>query len=181
MAVNFITGAPGAGKTTLTDEMVMRGYTAYDTDDPGRTGMAGWHDLRTKEYVAGFNEIPLTDELFQTHVWRLTDSAIEDFRIRGRNELIYLSGRLKSPESVISICKHIVFLTVSGNVIDARLTARSLMPGVVEWGSERSQIDRSIVINEEITEEYRALGAIMINAERPIAEIANDIIAATRE
>ena len=101
MSLSFITGAPGPGKTAVTNEIAARGYAIYDTDGPNRTGMAGWHNLATGKYIAGFDELEVTENLLATHVWRLTDEGLKGFRLRAENELLYLSGRLRDAKSVI--------------------------------------------------------------------------------
>ena len=181
MSLNFITGAPGSGKTAVTNEIAARGFNIYDTDDPNHTGMAGWHNIATGEYVAGFNELKVTDDLLATHIWRLSSLAFDAFRLRSKTELIYLCGRLREPQSVLTASQHIVFLTVSGQTINERLTKRAKIPGEVEWGREPGQIERSIAVNQQIEKEYRSLGAIMIDTERPLVEVANDILAATTQ
>ena len=77
MPLTFITGAPGSGKTAVSNEIASRGYSIYDTDDPNHTGIAGWHDLATGAYVAGFNELEVTEDLLSTHMWKLTDAALK--------------------------------------------------------------------------------------------------------
>lgn len=179
MPLNFITGAPGSGKTSVTNEITARGLTIYDVDDPNQTGLAGWHNLATGEYVAGFNELELTEDLLATHVWRLTQQAVEDLRLRSERETIYLCGRLRDPKPVIDISESLLFLMVSGETIRRRLEARAQIPGEVEWGKKAWQIEHSVLVNPQIEEEYRKLGAIMIDAERPIVEVVDTIIDAT--
>lgn len=179
MAITFITGAPGAGKTTIANELLNRGFNVYDTDDPERTGIAGWHDLATGSYIAGFNELEVTEELLQTTTWRLTDRALTDFRNRAINERIYLSGRLRDATPIIAVSKFLVFLVTQPEAIEQRLTLRSQLPNQVEWGRETWQIKRSIDVNREIEDEYRMLGAIMISTNREPKLIVDDIISQT--
>lgn len=73
-----------------------------------------------------------------------------------------------------------MFLTVSGATIEERLVARAKITGEVEWGRKPWQIDRSIAVNQQLEEEYRKIGAIMIDANRPLLEVVDDIIATTR-
>lgn len=181
MALHFITGAPGAGKTAVSNEVAARGYTIYDTDDPDHTGIAGWHNLQTGEYVAGFNELEVTEDLLNTHIWRLTSAALEDFRSRSETELIYLCGRLRDAKPVISASKQVVFLAVSAATIRTRLAKRSATPGEVEWGREPWQVEKSIAVNEALEAEYRALGAVMIDADRPLEQVVDDVLVATAQ
>lgn len=179
MPLNFITGAPGSGKTEVTKEIALRGYSIYDTDDPGHTGIAGWHNLKTGEYVAGFNELGVTEHLLETHVWKLTSDAVRDFQARSASELIFLCGRLRDAKSIIEVSAHVVFLKVSASTIKERLDKRAKIPGEVEWGKESWQIERSIEVNQQLEEEYRNLGAIMINTEQPIISVVDEIIERT--
>ena len=179
MPLNFITGAPGSGKTAVTNEIAARGFAIYDTDDPNHTGMAGWHNLATGDYVAGFNELEVTEDLLATHIWRLTSDALDEFQLRSNAELIYLCGRLRDAQAVLSVSQHIVFLTVSGKTIEDRLGKRAKIPGEVEWGREPWQVERSILVNQQIEDEYRKIGAIMIDANQPIVNVVDCIIDTT--
>lgn len=176
MSLTFVTGAPGSGKTAVTNEIAARGFAIYDTDDPNHTGMAGWHNLATGEYVAGFNEIAVTEDLLATHIWRLTDVSIEDFGLRATKERLFLCGRLRDASPVIAISSSVDFLMVSAATIRQRLEERAQIPGEVEWGREEWQIERSVAVNQEIEDEYRRLGAVMIDAERPVPVVADQII-----
>jgi adenylate kinase family enzyme len=179
MSLSFITGAAGSGKTSVARELVDRGYEVHDTDDPNHTGIAGWHERESGMYVAGFNELEVTEELLETHVWRLTDAAVAGFQERARTHQVYLAGRLREAEAVITASDYLVYLTVSSETIADRLVKRAQIPGEVEWGKEAWQIEKSITVNQELEMEYRALGAIMINAERPLETVADEIIGVT--
>lgn len=181
MSLNFITGAPGSGKTAVTNEIAARGFNIYDTDDPNHTGIAGWHNLETGEYVAGFNELELSEELLTTHIWKLTDEALDEFQMRSKTALIYLCGRLRDAQSVVSISRHTLFLTVADQTIEKRLAKRAQIPDEVAWGREPWQVERSIAVNRQIEEEYRKIGAIMIDANQPLADVVDRIIDATAE
>jgi hypothetical protein len=180
MSLSFITGAPGAGKTAVTNEIAGRGYTIYDTDDPNHTGIAGWHNLQTGEYVAGFNELAVTEELLATHIWRPTPSALKDFSSRAQSESIYLCGRLRDAKPVIEASRHLLFLTVSAATIEQRLAQRASIPGEVDWGREPWQVERSVFVNRELEAEYRALRAVMINADQPLVAVVDEIVSATQ-
>jgi shikimate kinase len=176
MSLNYITGAPGSGKTAVTNELLARNYSAFDTDDQERTGMSGWHNLETGRYVAAYNELEVTEELLQTHVWRLTTGSLAGFQDRAKFEDIYLCGRLRDSRAVIEASKHVMFLTISGETIATRLAERARRQNEVDWGREQWQVDRSIVVNEELEVEYKKMGAIMIDAGQPIARVVDDIV-----
>lgn len=134
MALIYVAGAPGAGKSELARELSARGHEAHDTDDPERTGMSGWHDKASGKYVAGFNEVPLTPDFMEGHRWQLTEAALRDFKERSRDKWIFLCGSLREPESVLAISTHVAFLMVNEETIRQRLAERALKPGVVDWG-----------------------------------------------
>lgn len=179
MALNFVTAAPGGGKTAVSNELTARGFSVYDTDDPNRTGIAGWHNIASGEYAYGFNEMELTTKNLDSHVWRLTTKCLSEFVTRSQTELIYLCGRLREPDEVIAVSNNLLFLCNTEENIRSRLAKRALIPGEVTWGQEQWQIERSVVVNKEIEEEYRALGAIMIDGNQPIVKVADDILEAT--
>lgn len=181
MSLSFITGAPGSGKTAVSHELAARGYRVYDTDDPNHMGIAGWHNLASGKYVAGFNELEVTEELLSTHIWKLTDVAIERFKNESKSEQMYLCGRLRDSQPVIAASRHIVFLAVGGATIARRLENRAKIPGEVDWGREPWQIERSIVVNQELEAEYRSMGAAIINADRPLAEVVEDVLTTTSD
>lgn len=176
MSLTFITGAPTAGKTAVAEQLSARGLEVHETDDPGHTGIAGWHRRDSGAYVAGYNELDISDpETLTTHVWRLTEGTVDRFRAQAHDRKIYLCGVLREPEELVAVADHVIFLATDEETIRYRFT----LPRDVEWGSQPWQIETTIERNTELEEQFRGFGATIINATRPLDAVVDDILAIT--
>lgn len=175
MSLVHVTGSATSGKTAVAEALAERGYAAYDTDDPGHTGLSGWHNLETGEYVAGFNELEVTPELLETHIWRLADGAIPRLQKEAKEQPVYLCGLLRDPNPVVEASRYVVWLATDEETIRERFK----LPREVTWGQEEWQIRRTIALNDEREEQFRRLGAIMLDARQPLTQVVNDLVEAT--
>lgn len=175
MSLVFVTGAPTSGKTALAEVLVERGYLAHDTDDPGHTGISGWHSLETGEFVAGFNELEVTEELMSTHEWRLADGVLDTLQAQAQTETVYLCGSLRDEEPLINASQYVIWLVTDEKTIRERFQ----LPREVTWGKEEWQVARTIVRNREKEEQFRLLGAIMIDSRQPLDKVADQVIQET--
>lgn len=177
MALVYVSGVPTSGKTAIVNELGVRGYEAHDTDDPNHSGIAGWHNLETGEYVAGFNELVLTPDVLETHIWRLTDGTLMRFRSEAYERLIHLCGALREPEDIIAASDHIIWLATNEETIRERFK----LSREVEWGQEEWQVQRTIERNQLLEREYRQIGAVIVDATQPLNQVVDSIIAVTAE
>ncbi len=182
MALHLITGSSGVGKTATQKELVSRGYTAYDTDDPEKTGLSALHERATGKQVAQYNEFNWGNDgiSFETHVWGLTNEGLARVIGESASQDVFLVGRLREPSPELDDAIGLTFFLKLPNVlIEERLRRRAEQAkndqNVVLWGMEQSQIDFTLEQNSVLTNQFKLLGAIMIDARTEPYRIADEI------
>jgi len=74
MSLIYITGPFGAGKSTVRNELIKRGYEACDTDEDG---MSAWYDNQTLEPVAFLKAKDRPADWFEKHFFVCLQSALK--------------------------------------------------------------------------------------------------------
>ncbi len=182
MSLYFITGSAGAGKTTIQKELSSRGYAAYDTDDPEKTGLSALHERSSGKAIAQYNEFNWGQDgiSFDTHIWGLTVEGLSRVVDESEKRHVFLVGRLREPMSDLDDALSLrFFLTLPEAVIAERLRRRAELAengqDVVLWGMDQSQIDFTVEQNPKLTNQYRLLGAVMIDARPEPSIVADEI------
>lgn len=182
MSLYLITGSAGAGKSTIQQELVRKGFLAFDTDDPEKTGLSALHEKATSKEVARYNEFNWGHEgiSFETHVWGLTNLGFARVVDESTARDVFLVGRLREPmQELEDALSKTFFLELPNAIVAERLRSRAAQarnnPDVVMWGMEESQIDFTVAQNQTLADQYRSLGAVMIDASPEPSVIADAI------
>jgi hypothetical protein len=184
MPLHYVTGSAGAGTTAAARELSSRRLLTYDTDDQDRTGMFGWFSRSTGFEVVGYNQLAITKNILDDQIWRPSVFAVLKLTMESQIDLVYVCGNLEEPESIVNIARDsegkLVFLSVSDDTVRSRLEARASDPDAPLWGKQDWQRDVSVAANRATEERYLAMGAIILNGEQPIEDVADDIVRVTR-
>ncbi|MBM3210009.1 hypothetical protein FJZ39_01540 [Candidatus Saccharibacteria bacterium] len=100
MSLIYVTGAPGAGKTTLQKEFNTRGYETRDIDS---SNLGGPHNKSTGEQVTIPPVDQRTPEWFEAHEWRVYPHAFDTLRSEARNKNIILFGVAESDGEILHV------------------------------------------------------------------------------
>src|ERR1700683_1257244 len=93
MALYFITGISGAGKSSVLNELKRHGYAAYDSDEAGPV-TARWHNEQTG-YVHPKSSIKAEDrtpEFLSVHSWKVARQEVEELAKQAEDKTIFLCG-----------------------------------------------------------------------------------------
>ena len=113
----FITAQSGVGKTTVTDELVRRGYTAFDTDNV--PGMARLELRETGQPV----EWPVSGYIdWKKYGWNIQGGVLDEVLSRG--ETVFLSGICGNQDEFYSKFDKLVVLTVEHDEYLRRMRTR---------------------------------------------------------
>lgn len=167
MALIWVTGVPGTGKSTVALELARRALPAYDAD----VGFCVWRERRTGAAVsAPTSRRPLG--WTEHHAWELDVRRVRRLGVRHTADVAYLCGSVENERDVWSLFDHVVCLVADEATLMDRLGRRACGG----YGSSAEEL--ALVLSWSVTAEqrYREYGATIIDAAQPIARVADAVI-----
>src|ERR1700686_4450198 len=89
MALIWVTGICGAGKSTARQELKRRGYDAYGTDEDG---IARWVNIHTGEIGQPNGKADRTPQFAAQHDWRVDPYKVRQLAKIGEDHPVFLCG-----------------------------------------------------------------------------------------
>lgn len=171
MALFFITGIAGSGKSTVTNELKARGYEAYDTDDDG---FARWHNDQTG-YIhpkSSVKKEDRTNEFLKIHSWIVPRSSVEELARRSDNKTIFLCGVASNEDEIRDLFKAIFELTIDDETLILRLKTRTTN----DWGKQPHELEQTLTSQHNLDELYSKNNPILIDATQPVGVVVDNIL-----
>lgn len=170
MALIYITGAPGAGKTTLEKELRGRSFEAHDMDDPD---IGGAHNKLTGERVVIPSAETRPKEWFETHEWRTSRSAIEELKRQAEHKTILLCGVAPDDADLLPVFDKVIYLDVDEHTLRERIAKRTDN----DYGKNDFELADILERRRSMDLKYKDLGVLCIDASKEPEVIADNIIA----
>ena len=174
MGLCLVTGVSGAGKSAVLGELRMRGCLARGVDEDG---YADWVSQRT----GAAEVIPRGDPGFDIHAWyRAHDWVLNARRVSVLSRAaarcgqpVFLCGSALGEADVWHLFDRVVALVADVRTIERRLAARA-----GDYGKAPEELAMIIGWHDRFEESYRRFGAVIVDAARPLQEVADDVLAA---
>lgn len=157
MALYFISGVSGTGKTTLAHELLHRGVRAYDMDNEC-VRMA-----KDEDTVVSYEDAKLYG-----YRWIYPSNILYEHVQSALNTDIYLLGIVDNLEDVKSIAHEFIWMHIPKDTLIKRLADRKKHYG-------KSERERELILRQ-----YEDMNSsidpttFILDATRPVQEIAND-------
>jgi dephospho-CoA kinase len=153
MAVIFVTGMSGTGKSTVLGELARRGYRVVDTD------VGGWIDDSGAE--------PL---------WRedRIDGLLAEHERSG--EPLFIAGAVRNQVRYYPRFDEIVLLSAPLATMLERIAGRDTNP----FGKTPAERERIIADTEEVEPLLRASATLEIDTRKPLTEVVDQLVAVCR-
>ena len=170
MSAVQITGCSGAGKTTIAAVLARRGLAAIDSDD----------DPLLARSVDGTGNVVVAEpeapdlEWLSRHSWAW-DPARLDFLIAAATGTLYVCGGAANEIELAGRFTHVFLLEIDEPTMLARIDARENN----DWGRIGDTREYLCGFLPGYQARLRASGAIPLDASRPVAEVADEILART--
>ena len=165
MALIWITGTPGVGKTTTSRALRAQGFRAYDAD---LDGFRVWRRRDTSEEVT-FPGWPVPAGWHEAHYMPIVRSRVESLHEKGG--LVFLSGSVDNERDVWDLFAAVVCLVVDDVTLRRRLAAR---PG--PYGKAPDELTSILEWNRTCEADYRRFGAAIVDASQPLDVVVEDVI-----
>ncbi len=163
----YITGVSGTGKTTLAKELKKRGYHAISIDEV--ENLCSWVNQETGNTHMG--EAELNPEFVDKHDWICDINLLKRMMEEGANP-VFVLGMPGNREQFYPLFDKILLLQCSPEIFCSRIDQRTDN----DFG-KHPEIRKQILNKfQKYNEDMISKGAIAINTERPINEVADEVI-----
>jgi hypothetical protein len=173
MPLFYVTGLSGTGKSAVLSELRARGYHARGVDEDG---FAEWINNgsglvdRMPEHDPDFD----FHEWYRSHHWVLSARRIEQLsRVAARvGQPVFLCGVADRDDAVWHLFDKVVALVADLPTIERRIAGRENA-----FGQTAEEFADILCWYDGYEATYRELGAVIIDATRPLGEVVDQIVA----
>jgi broad-specificity NMP kinase len=173
MALIFITGTSGAGKSTVREELGRRGAQAYDTDEDE---IAQWTNKITGGITPLTADAHRTPEFLAQNDWKADPERVRHLANRGEGEAVFLCGFIGNEEEVWPFFDQVFLLSIDEATMRRRLLTRTAH----DFGKKPHELELLLAWNEVISAHYVARGAIVIDGTKTPASVVDEILSHLR-
>ena len=169
----YLTGVPGIGKTTVTNELQKLGYRAFDVDFI--PDLCHWVNRTTKEPV---DFLPNGGQAWQEkNTWECSKERLADLLAKQSDDVVFVSGIANNQDEYFDLFDAILLLTTDEPTFMHRMADRDPQ----HFGYHEA--DRQSVLSWYKDFEARTLkgGAIRIDASEPVEKVVAEIVKATTD
>ena len=170
MSLVWVTGNSGVGKSTVCALLKERGELAVDADWDGYNH---WVD-RTSGQVVVDPPYPVPAGWLDRYGWKISRTRVEALAAGERAKAAFLFGSVENEVEVWDLFDLVVCLVVDDQTLRNRLLTRTTNA----FGKHPEELAAALGRNEGMESTYRRFGATVLDGTRPVAEIADTILAA---
>lgn len=164
----LITGNAGSGKTSVSEELRQRGLAAYDADE----GFGHWIHK-----VSGDVRSSRPTENRGDYYWIWSIEKVERLLRNPAPHPVFFCGLATNQALTYESFDRIVVLACDLAIIEHRLITRNNNP----FGKRPGDIDLARSTYNSLLSEIPSAKTIRVNAERPIKEVVDKILAEVNE
>ena len=165
MALIWITGTPGVGKTTTSRALQAQGFEAYDAD---LDGFRVWRQRDTGKEVV-FPGWPVPAGWHEAHHMPIVRSRVEN--LHDRDGLVFLSGSVDNEIDIWDLFTAVVCLVIDDTTLRRRLAARP-----DSYGKAPDKLANILEWNKASETNYRRFGASIIDASQSLDAVVEDVL-----
>jgi len=175
MAVFYVTGLSGTGKSAVLTELRARGYQARGVDEDG---YGDWISRATGTPA----DFPRDDSNFDFHGWYQEHEWVLSMRRIGvlsraaarLGEPVFLCGAASGDGTVWHLFDKVLALVADVPTLKRRIAGRAN-----EFGKAPDELAAIIRWHASFEAAYRGFGAIVIDATQPLGGVVDEILAAS--
>lgn len=168
MALCWVAGISGTGKSTIVRELDRAGELAWDGDD-----FSLWRDRQTGEAV-GSPASGRPDGWLARHAWVIDPVSVRSCRKIAEGRIGYLAGGCENEPEVWDLFDTVVYLVADDDTIRRRLAARTEN----DFGKTDEELAMVLGWNAVLEARYRSAGAVIVDAGQPLVWVIDAVRAA---
>lgn len=172
MPLVWVTGTSGAGKSTVCARLGSLGHLAVDADWEGYNH---WVDRVTGQVVTDPPD-PVPPGWLDRFGWRIDRAKVEALAARAHDTTAFLCTCVENDADVLDLFDLVVCLVIDDETLRHRLLTRTTN----SFGKHPEELAASLGHNRHVESTYRSLGAVIVDGGRPLDEVVDAVLAATR-
>ncbi|TWD81367.1 ribose 1,5-bisphosphokinase PhnN [Kribbella amoyensis] len=170
MGLIYVTGASGAGKSTVLGELRRRGFVAHGTDEDG---LARWYENSThREASMPADPDRRDDDWYAHHTYRLPPDTVRRLAAEVGDDIGFVCGTVGNDNEIWDLFTSVVSLSVDATTIRRRLGARG-----DGFGSTEAEVRRILAWHKNVDADNARFGAVLVDATGPVSEVVDRVLA----
>jgi dephospho-CoA kinase len=170
MALVWVTGTAGAGKSTACECLKKLGQLAVDADWEGYNH---WVDRASGQVVTDPPD-PVPVGWLDRFGWRIRRAEVEALAARARDRIAFLCGTVENEAEVRDLFDLVVCVVIDNETLRDRLLGRTTN----SFGKHPEELAAALAHNDRVEAAYRRLGATIVDGSRSPGQVAAAILSA---
>jgi dephospho-CoA kinase len=172
MSFIHITGSAGSGKTSVCEELVRRGYTAFSADEDG---ISSFVENETGE-ASKFGEDTRGEEWYAKNSWNMNRRKVEEAAaLAGPGKPVFLCGCASNDTDMYDIVTKVICLVAPKEVVEHRLATRTNN----DYGKSDFELKQVLEWMPRLEKQERERGSFIVDASQPLENVVDEILRLT--
>jgi broad-specificity NMP kinase len=171
VALVWVTGNSGSGKSSVCEALKTAGRSAVDTD---WEGYSHWVHRTTGEAVVD-PPYPVPPGWLQEFAWQIRVELVQSLAATANSGITFLCGSAENEVDVWQYFDQVVCLVIDDETLRHRLATRTTN----EFGKHPDQLEAAVQANAVTEDQYRHRGATILDATRSLDEVVRAVVAVT--
>lgn len=161
---------PSSGKSTILEKLKQKGFTAYGGAEDK---LAAFYNNQTGEKIDWVKAEDRTSEWNKQHTWKIPKAKIEEIKRANVGNLAFICAVTNNDKTELwDLFDSVIALSIDEETLRHRLATRTNN----DVGKTDHELEAIINRQKTARDEYRELGAHIVDATRPIDKVLEDIL-----
>ncbi len=171
MALYYVTGISGAGKSSVKKELLKRGFTAFDIDEDRLASY--FHNITGEKTPNTLTATERTPEWRKNHTWKLPRQTVEKLLKASDGNKVFLCGvTANDADELWDLFDKVFALTISDEVLKHRILNRTNN----DFGKSFHEMEALLNWQKTASEDYKKLNAVLIDSTKSVEIVVDDIL-----
>ncbi|HEX7633629.1 MAG TPA: AAA family ATPase [Candidatus Saccharimonadales bacterium] len=171
MALIYVTGPAGAGKSTATEELRRRGYEAHDGDDE----LCAWYNDETGKMTTYPNDkASRPDDWEDRHSFKFSVQRIAELAQKAKGKTVFVCGNAMGNDLEVAddYFDQVICLTLDEATMIRRVSTRTNNA----YGNDPDEQAIMCRDFQRTLDRYKSYGAQFVDSMRPVSRVVEDIL-----
>jgi ribose 1,5-bisphosphokinase PhnN len=169
VALVWVTGSSGSGKSSVCAVLKGQGYLAADAD---WEGYSHWVHRITDEAVFD-PPYPVPLGWLEQFAWKINVERVERLAATASSGVTFLCGSVENELDVWPYFDLVVCLVIDDETLGHRLATRTTN----EFGQHPGELEAALARNQDAEAQYRKFGVTTVDATRPLDAVVREVLA----